>query len=79
MGAKFVSLCYMWMTFYLQSIIRGLHEVKQCLSNNFDMKYGGEASYVIGVKIHRDRPRDILRLSQKNYINKVLERFRMKD
>ncbi|RVW50014.1 Retrovirus-related Pol polyprotein from transposon TNT 1-94 [Vitis vinifera] len=32
-----------------------LHEVKQFLSKNFDMKDMGETSYVIGIKIHRDR------------------------
>ena len=35
--------------------------------------------YVIGIKIHRDRPRGVLGLSQETYINKVLERFRMQD
>ena len=43
------------------------------------MKDMGEASYVIGIKIHRDRSRGILGLSQETYINKILERFRMKD
>ena len=43
------------------------------------MKDMGEASYVIGIKIHRDRTRGVLGLSQETYINKVLERFRMKD
>ena len=43
------------------------------------MKDMGEASYVIGIKIHRDRFQGILGLSQETYINKVLERFRMKD
>ncbi|RVW60687.1 Retrovirus-related Pol polyprotein from transposon TNT 1-94 [Vitis vinifera] len=56
-----------------------LHEVKQFLSKNFDMKDMGEASYVIGIKIHRDRFQGILGLSQETYINKVLERFRMKN
>ena len=56
-----------------------LHEVKQFLSKNFDMKDMGEASYVRGIKIHRDRLRGILGLSQETYINKVLERFRMKN
>ncbi|RVX04742.1 Retrovirus-related Pol polyprotein from transposon TNT 1-94 [Vitis vinifera] len=37
-----------------------LHEVKQFLSKNFDMKDMGEASYVIGIKIHRDRFQGIL-------------------
>ena len=36
-------------------------------------------SYVIDIKIHRDRSRVILGLSQETYINKILERFRMKD
>lgn len=56
-----------------------LYEVKQFLSKNFDMKDMGEASYVIGIKIHRDRSRGILGLSQETYINKILDRFRMKD
>jgi transposase InsO family protein len=56
-----------------------LWEVKQFLSKNFDMKDMGEASYVIGIKINRDRHKGVLGLSQEPYINKVLERFRMKD
>ncbi|KAL6327191.1 hypothetical protein AAG906_015230 [Vitis piasezkii] len=56
-----------------------LHEVKQFLFKNFDMKDMGEASYVIGIKIHRDKFQGILGLSQDTYINKVLERFLMKD
>ena len=55
-----------------------MHGVKQFLSKNFDMKDMGEASYVIDIKIHRDRSRSIFGLSQETYINKVLERFRMK-
>ena len=52
-----------------------LYEVKQFLSKNFDMKDMGEASYVISIKIHRERSPGILGLSQETYINKVLERF----
>ena len=55
-----------------------MHEVKQFFTENFDMKDMGEASYIIGIEIHRDRSLGILGLSQKAYINKVLERFRMK-
>ena len=32
-----------------------LHEMKQFLSKNFDIKEMRDASYVIGIKIHRDR------------------------
>ena len=56
-----------------------LHEVKQFLSKKFDMKDMGEASYVIGIKIHKDKFQGILGLAQETYINKVLERFLMKD
>jgi len=37
----------------------------------------GEAYYVIGIEIFRDRSQGLLGLSQNAYINKVLERFRM--
>ena len=43
------------------------------------MKNMSEASYVIGIKIHRDRFQGILGLSQETYINKLLKRFQMKD
>ncbi|GAA0163822.1 hypothetical protein LIER_19598 [Lithospermum erythrorhizon] len=43
------------------------------------MKDMGEKFYVIGIKIHKDRSRGILGLSQEAYIKKVLERFGMKD
>jgi len=42
------------------------------------MKDMCDASYVIDIKIHRDRTWGILGLSQETYINKILERFRMK-
>ena len=59
---------------------RGLmHEMKQFISNHFDMKDMGDASYVISIKIFGDKHNGILGLSQETYINKVLERFRMKD
>ena len=43
------------------------------------MKDMGDASYVIAIKIHRDRHQCTLGLSEESYINKILERFRMKD
>jgi hypothetical protein len=54
-----------------------LHESKRLLSHNFDMKDLGEASYVIGIEIHRDRSNGTLGLSQKAYIDRVLTRFNM--
>ena len=54
-----------------------LSETKKFLSNNFEMKDMGETYYVIGIEIFCDRSQRLLGLSQKAYINKVLERFRM--
>lgn len=35
----------------------------------------GEAGYVLGIEIVRNRSRCLLGLSQKNYISKILQRF----
>ncbi|KAJ9671559.1 hypothetical protein PVL29_025321 [Vitis rotundifolia] len=79
-GSKFCFLVLYVDDILLATNDKGLlHEVKQFLSKNFDMKDMSEASYVIGIKIHRDRFKSILGLSQETYINKVLERFRMKN
>ena len=43
------------------------------------MKDLREASFVLGIKILRDHSQGILRLSQESSINKVLNRFNMKD
>ena len=40
-----------------------LVETKQLLFIHFDMKDHGEASYVLGIQILRDRPSGIMRLS----------------
>lgn len=54
-----------------------LHDVKKYLSKNFEMKDMGEASYVIGIEIFRDRSQGLLSLSQEGYINKILKRYKM--
>jgi hypothetical protein len=54
-----------------------LYEIKQFISQKFNMNNLGEASHVIGIEIHRDKSQMILELSQKVHIKKVLERFRM--
>ncbi|XP_042519211.1 uncharacterized protein LOC122092995 [Macadamia integrifolia] len=41
-----------------------LMETKSFLSENFEMKDMGEASYVLGIEISHDRPRGLLGLSQ---------------
>jgi hypothetical protein len=54
-----------------------LLEIKKFLSSNFDMKDLGEASYVLGIEIHRDRKNGVLGLSQKAYCEKILKKYNM--
>lgn len=49
-----------------------LSETKSFLTKNFEMKDMGEASFVIGIEIFRDRSRGLLGLSQRAYIEQVL-------
>ena len=55
--------------------VRMLSTVKVWLSNTFDVKDLGEASYILGIKLFWDRKRRIMGLSQVAYIEKVLSRF----
>ncbi|CAL9011762.1 unnamed protein product [Prunus brigantina] len=54
-----------------------LSSVKLWLTKSFSMKDFGEASYILGIKIYRDRSQRIIGLSQSLYIDKVLKRFHM--
>ena len=77
-GSKFIFL-----VLYVDDILLAandlgiLYETKSFLSKNFEMKDMGEASYVIGISISRKRSHGLLGLSQKAYIEKILERFNM--
>ncbi|KAJ9539375.1 hypothetical protein OSB04_032108 [Centaurea solstitialis] len=54
-----------------------LQSVNSWLSKSFQMKYLGEAAYILGIKIYRNRSRRLIGLSQSTYIDKILKRFRM--
>ncbi|KAK9044819.1 hypothetical protein V6N11_058710 [Hibiscus sabdariffa] len=56
-----------------------LQSVKTWLSSCSSMKDLGEAAYILGVKIYRDRSRRLLGLSQSTYIDKVLKRISMEE
>ncbi|KAG8485771.1 hypothetical protein CXB51_019116 [Gossypium anomalum] len=56
-----------------------LQSIKTWLGSCFSMKDLGEATYILGVKIYRDRSRRLLGLSQGTYIDKVLKRFNMEE
>ena len=56
-----------------------LSNVKKRLVEKFQMKDLGQASYVLGIQIIRDRKNKILALSQASYIDKVLAQFLMQN
>ncbi|KAK4847407.1 hypothetical protein QYF36_001527 [Acer negundo] len=56
-----------------------LTSVKEWLAKQFDMKDLGEASYIIGIQVIRDRKNRTITLSQASYIDKILFRFSMQD
>ena len=43
------------------------------------MKDLGEAAYILGIRILRDRSKRLIGLSQSTYLDKVLKRFSMQD
>ena len=56
-----------------------MDDVKASLRKSFSMKDLGEASYILGIKIYRDRSKHLFGLSQSLYIDKVLNRFNMNE
>ncbi|KAL0405901.1 UNVERIFIED_CONTAM: hypothetical protein Slati_3904000 [Sesamum latifolium] len=52
-------------------VVKMLGDIKEWLFTQFSMKDMGEASYILGIKIYRDRSRRMLGLTQSSYIEKV--------
>nr|GEV43321.1 hypothetical protein [Tanacetum cinerariifolium] len=53
--------------------------VKTYLEKWFAMKDLGEAAYILGIKIYRDRSRRLIDLCQSTYIEKILKRYCMEN
>nr|GEV09737.1 putative retrotransposon protein [Tanacetum cinerariifolium] len=56
-----------------------LQSVKSYLGRCFTMKDLGEAAYILGIKIYRDRSRRLIGLCQSAYIEKILKRYCMEN
>ena len=52
---------------------------KKDMENKFEMQDLGEAHHILGINISGKRKECVLRISQRNYLEKLLERFQMKD
>ena len=57
--------------------IEFLDSIKGYLKKSFSMKDLGEASYILGIKIYRDRSRCLIGLSQSTHLDKILKEFKM--
>ena len=74
--AKFKNGKYIFLVLNVDDILLAssdvslLLETKKFLSTKFDMKDLGEALFVLGIEIHRDREKGVLGLSQKAYLEK---------
>ena len=80
--AKFKNGKYIFLILYVDDILLDISDVNllletKFLSSNFDMKDLDEASFVLGIEIHRDRRKRVLGLSQKAYLEKVLRKYSM--
>ena len=56
-----------------------LQDVKSWLGKCFAMKDLGEAAYILGIRILRDRSKRLIGLNQSTYLDKVLKRFCMEN
>ncbi|GJS03564.1 putative RNA-directed DNA polymerase [Tanacetum coccineum] len=56
-----------------------LQDVKSYLGRSFAMKDLGDAAYILGIKIYRDRSKRLIGLNQSAYIEKILKRFYMEN
>ncbi|KAL0313289.1 UNVERIFIED_CONTAM: hypothetical protein Sradi_5728200 [Sesamum radiatum] len=63
----------------IENDVKMLGHIKAWLSTQFFMKDLGEASYILGIKIYGDRSKRILGLTQSSYIEKFLNRSKMKN
>jgi hypothetical protein len=76
-GSYIYLLLYVDDMLIAASNMKDVNQLKHQLSTEFDMKDLGAAKKILGMEIHRDRKNRRLWISQKSYIEKVLERFGM--
>ncbi|GJX42891.1 retrotransposon protein, putative, ty1-copia subclass [Tanacetum coccineum] len=57
--------------------IPSLQSVKDYLGKCFAIKDLGEATFILGIKIYRDRSKRLIRLGQNAYMDKILKRYKM--
>ncbi|GJS51492.1 retrotransposon protein, putative, ty1-copia subclass [Tanacetum coccineum] len=79
---RLVGVMYFYPWMWNDIIIMGNHipslqSVKDYLGKCFAMKDLGEATFILGIKIYRDRSKRLIRLGQNAYMDKILKRYKM--
>jgi hypothetical protein len=78
-GIYIIFLLYVDEMLVAGSNMQHINVLKNKLANSFVMKDLGVAKKILGMRITRDRKNHKLTLSRVEYIEKILERFRMKN
>jgi hypothetical protein len=78
-GIYIILLLYVDGMLVAGSNMQDINVLKKKLANSFAMKDLGVANKIFGMRITRDRKNHKLTLSQGEYREKVLERFRIKN
>ncbi|KAL0561491.1 hypothetical protein IC582_001919 [Cucumis melo] len=80
---RIINKSVAFLVFYVDDIlligndIGLLTDIKQWLATQFQMKDLGEAQFVLGIQIFRDRKNKMLALSQASYIDKIVVKYSM--
>jgi hypothetical protein len=74
-----IMLLHVYDMIVVGSYMKGINVLKKKLANSFAMKDLGVANKILGMRITRDMKNHKLTLSEGEYIDKVLERFRMQN
>nr|GEY63083.1 retrotransposon protein, putative, Ty1-copia subclass [Tanacetum cinerariifolium] len=61
----------------MRNHILSLQSVKNYLGKCFAMKDLGEAAFILGIKIYKDRSKRLIGLGQNAYMDKILKRYKM--
>jgi hypothetical protein len=80
---QFINVSFVYLLLYVDDMLIASHdkllivELKVQFSHEFDMKDLGQKKKILGMEIQRDRRAGTLFLSQKSYIEKVLEKYNL--
>nr|GEZ33884.1 hypothetical protein [Tanacetum cinerariifolium] len=64
-------------TIIMGNHILNLQSVKDYLGKCFAMKDLGEAAFILGIKIYKDKTKRLIGLGQNTYMEKILKRYKM--